>query len=48
LCRSHDLGSRLAVWVRDRTLRMAVVRLVLGMSRFSMSWRSRSSRSMIR
>jgi hypothetical protein len=28
----HDLGSGLAILVRDRTLRVAVVRLILGMS----------------
>jgi hypothetical protein len=32
LCWGHDLGSRLAVRVRDRTLSVAVVRLVLGTS----------------
>jgi hypothetical protein len=26
----HDLRSRLTVWVRDRTLRMAVICIVLG------------------
>jgi hypothetical protein len=36
------------VRVRDRTLNMAVVCLVLARHRFSTSWRSRSSRSMIR
>jgi hypothetical protein len=30
LCCSHDLRSRLMVWVRDRTLKVAVVFLVLG------------------
>jgi hypothetical protein len=30
LCGGHDLGSRLAILVRDQTLRVAVVRLVLG------------------
>jgi hypothetical protein len=32
LCWGHDLGSRLAVRVRDRTLSVAVVRLVLATS----------------
>jgi hypothetical protein len=32
LCWGHDLGSGLAVRVKDRTLRVAVVRLVLGTS----------------
>jgi hypothetical protein len=32
LCGGHDLGPRLAVRVRDQTLRAAVVRLVLGAS----------------
>jgi hypothetical protein len=31
LCCNHDLRSRLTVWVRDRTLRVVVVCLVLGM-----------------
>jgi hypothetical protein len=30
LCCRHDLGSRLSVRVRDRTLKMAIVCLVLG------------------
>jgi hypothetical protein len=32
LCGGHDLGFGLAILVRDRTLRMAAVRLVLGTS----------------
>jgi hypothetical protein len=32
LHRGHDLGSRPAILVRDQTLRVAVVRLVLGTS----------------
>jgi hypothetical protein len=31
-CGGHNLGSRLAILVRNRTLRVAVVRLVLGTS----------------
>jgi hypothetical protein len=30
LCGGHDLGSGLAILVRDRTLRVVIVRLVLG------------------
>jgi ABC-type branched-subunit amino acid transport system permease subunit len=32
LCGGHDLGSGLAILVRDRTLRVAIIRLVLGTS----------------
>jgi hypothetical protein len=32
LCRSHDLGSGLAIRVRDRTFMVVVVCLVLGTS----------------
>jgi hypothetical protein len=32
LHRAHDLGSRLAIWIRNTTLREAVVRLILSTS----------------
>jgi hypothetical protein len=48
LCGGHDLGPMLAILVRDRSLRVAVIRLVLGRHLFSTSWQSRSSRTMMR
>jgi hypothetical protein len=43
LCWGHDLGPVLVILVRNRTLRVAIVRLVLARRLLSMSWRSHSS-----